>query len=36
MAVTSLWRVHGNLNRALNYVENPDKTENTELSNVLI
>jgi len=35
MAVTSLWRVHGNLNRVLNYVENPDKTENTELSNVL-
>ena len=35
MAVTSLWRVHGNLNRVLNYVENPDKTENTDLSDVL-
>lgn len=35
MAVTSLWRVHRNLNRVLNYVENPEKTQSTDLSDVL-
>lgn len=35
MAVTSLWRIRGNLNALLSYVENPEKTESDGLAFVL-
>ena len=33
MAVTSLWRVHGNLNNVILYTENKDKTEVIKTNN---
>ena len=30
MATTSLWRIKGNLGRVVDYVDNPEKTENPE------